>query len=179
MTATPPGQPRWRLVADFAADLDTATKDRVVDLLADAALGADPAADVYAGRPSPWPATDPCRQVSGQPATPGDTLQLAAGRFAPDSDYLGWEVRSVLGELVNQLDAAPATYMLPAEPPPEVDKLWDRVGLRWDRDGTDARDGYRFWRSERGWVFHYPELLMRQGPLSTCPPTDTEEASTE
>lgn len=48
----------WRLVADLAAEVDQEARDRLVTIVADAVLDADPAADVYAGRPSPWPPTD-------------------------------------------------------------------------------------------------------------------------
>lgn len=77
MTVTPPpGQPAttdglpivWRLVVDFANDVGQETRDRLVTLLADAVLDADPAAEVYAGRPSLRSPTDPCRPTAAPPA---------------------------------------------------------------------------------------------------------------
>lgn len=124
-----------------------------------------------------WVAAGPCapeydmdsmsRPSAPATATCGLPAAECLGRWHPE-----WHARAT-----GSGPAAPTTYQLPAEPPPDVKHLWDFAGKRWDRradqwgddwERADKRDNPHW----RGWA--WPRLLSEAGPLSTVPPAGTE-----
>lgn len=72
---------------------------------------------------------------------------------------------------------APTVYALPAEPPPEVTELWDRIGDRWEPDTEPEAAGYWYRVDESGVVVEeipFGEVVFRYGRLSTVPPAGTK-----
>lgn len=84
----------------------------------------------------------------------------------------------VTGAPCRCLDAAPAVYRLPPEPP-DGTRLRDRGGGVWERDGTYIGP-WRLVLTFRGEApsapvrRHWYELLGTRAPLSTVPPAGTE-----
>lgn len=129
-------------------------------------------------------ATDPT--APAQPATPGQALRWAAERLTKQVHALGQpvyadQVLDGLRRWADELDAAPAVYTLPPEPPETVIELWDCHGCRWGRDKpghwllleqADAGEG-RVWHLVIPCIVPWRALLAEQGPLSTAPPAGT------
>lgn len=81
----------------------------------------------------------------------------------------------VTGALCRCLNAAPAVYTLPPEPPETVIELWDGDGNRWLRRPPHV--AYGEWvpdDDEDSAGEDWPTLLFEYGPLSTAPLAGTE-----
>jgi hypothetical protein len=115
------------------------------------------------------------------PATPAHALRGAVAWLAEegptftDGQREYGSILSWLAERADELDAAPVTFELPAEPSAKITTLWSNFGTRWDRDQTmpgswvSGRPGDRMsWRA----------LLYATAWLSTSPPT-AEESTDE
>lgn len=104
-----------------------------------------------------------------QPSTPAEALRWAADRLDNMHVFSGSESRTLLCRWADELDAAPTTYSMPAEPPESVTELWDRDGGKVERN-TNRHGGWWY----RGMVWRWLLLLEDAGPLSTVPPQRTE-----
>lgn len=109
------------------------------------------------------PATPP-PAASAQPATPGQALRWAAGT---GDHYID---PAELRRLADELDAAPAVYRLPPEPPETVTELWSSHGAHWQRHATSR--GH--WVAPNGDTMSWLSLLAAAEWLSTAPPAGTE-----
>jgi hypothetical protein len=105
----------------------------------------------------------------------------AALRWAADQLDLPAHIRQWLRRRAAELDAAPTTWELPAEPGPEVVAVDDGHGCRWERDVPGH------WRlvwqapAAQGRVWHptlcvkpWRSLLADHGRLSAAPPEPPE-----
>lgn len=84
----------------------------------------------------------------------------------------------LLRRWADELDAAPAVYTLPPEPP-DGTRLKDRGGGIWQRDGRYIATWTLVvtFRGETPYApvrRHWHELLMAGAPLMTAPPAGTE-----
>lgn len=112
----------------------------------------------------------------GQPATPAEALRTAAERMAENGFAMrGGLICNMLRRWADELDAAPATYTLPAEPGPEVTELWGHGTASWFER---MPGGWRAKADEHGEysTISWLDVLVAQRRLSTVPPAGTEPA---
>lgn len=106
-----------------------------------------------------------------QPSTPGQALRWYASREDVVSSPEGQAWAAKLRRWADELDAAPTTYSLPAEPAPG--ELWDVTGKRWSADPDDYPPRL-WWCDDQTKAPQYWPDLLRRGPLSPAPPAGTE-----
>jgi hypothetical protein len=111
-------------------------------------------------------------------AARADAAAPAAWEVVPHTCDCWADVPRLVAE-VRRLTAAPATYALPPEPPPEVTELWDRDGLHWHRVAARTWSRSAVGRDPWWQRWNWLRLLDKRGRLSTTPPTATEEATTD
>lgn len=69
-------------------------------------------------------------------------------------------------------------WTLPPEPAPEVRRVWDRLGLRWERDAGDPTWWWDVGTTDPGLALRprtWLELLTR-GPITDVEPATVDEA---
>jgi hypothetical protein len=127
---------------------------------------------------------EPATATEHQPATPAEALRWAAARITARlavADVTDHAAAALLAVWARDLDAAPRRYELPAEPPGPV---WDRHGCKWKRDIAPGHwrlavmaacpDG-RVWHLSEPCIEPWRALFAEHEPLSTTPPTTTEQ----